>query len=96
VDPTATYKAEISPTASATSNEPPTPVFTGTEIIRQLEKRTGSLSMEEVMDIGLKTLETLRNATRKTRIAWYSDYRRALKKARRINQPVEIPEVPSL
>lgn len=81
------------PASIGLSNDPPPPAFTGTAIIRQLEKRVGSLSLEEVYEIGLKTLETLRNAPRKTRIAWFSDYRRALTKARKTCAPVEVPEL---
>jgi len=88
MDPNPNY----APTATS-NNEPAPPAFTATQIVRQLEGVVGPLSMKRIEEIDSKTMEALRNATRATRIAWFSDYRRALKKARKTGRPVEAPEL---
>lgn len=78
----------IDTTAPGANEGSPPSAFSENAIVRQLEKRVGP-----IVEIPAKQLETLRNAPRRVRIAWYSDYRRALKRAKKTGRPVEVPEL---
>lgn len=76
-------------------------------LIKELDRRARDLTthptearrihrkLTSLVAIPEKLVEELTAAPRSVRRAWYSDYRRAQKRAAKTGRPVEIPEMPS-